>query len=172
MARDMRPVPLEEVEATLSPERRARVAELAAQIRAEQMSLAELRKARSMTQTTLARKMGKTQTFISQIESRNDLYISTLRDALKGMGADLTIMALFPDRKPVAITGFSDLDSLEPLAPLEGMRAGAAKIAPAKAKSGLKFKVAPRSKASSPRGTFRLRKQHQRHAGKVAAKAR
>lgn len=146
MARDdMRPATLAEMEAMLTPEARARVEKLAAEIIAEEMSLAELRKVRSLTQSELAKRMGKSQTFISHIESQGDAYISTIRDHLKAMGGDLVIMAQFPDMAPVSISGFSDLQSakLEP-AQLEPATLATAKPKGVRIRAGLlvkRFKI-------------------------------
>jgi transcriptional regulator with XRE-family HTH domain len=112
MARDMRPVTLEEIEAKMSPEQRARVDKLTAQMRAEEMSLAQLRKAREMTQTALARKLGKTQAHVSRIESAGDLFISTLRKQVEGLGGTLDVRAVFPDMAPVSIGGFKELEPM------------------------------------------------------------
>ena len=110
MARDMRPITLEEIEAKMSPEQRARVNKLTAQMRAEEMSLAQLRKAREMTQTALARKLGKTQAHVSRIESAGDLFISTLRKQVEGLGGTLDVRAVFPDMVPVSISGFKEIE--------------------------------------------------------------
>ena len=80
MARDMRPIPLEEIEARMSPAQRARVDKLTAKMRAEEMSLAQIRKARAITQSTLAQRLGKSQALVSHIESAGDLFDHAPRD--------------------------------------------------------------------------------------------
>jgi len=45
---------------------------------------------------------------VSRIEKRTDLYLSTLRSYVEGVGGKLTIMAEFPDRSPVFLTGLGE----------------------------------------------------------------
>jgi predicted transcriptional regulator len=78
---------------------------------AEEMSLAELRKARQQSQAELAKKLGKQQADISKIERRTDMYLSTLRSVVEGMGGTLEIVAKFPDHAPVLISQFETLNS-------------------------------------------------------------
>lgn len=106
MARNMRPVTLEEIEAGMSSAQRARVDRLAAEMRAEEMSLAQIRKARSITQSVLAHRLGKSQALISHIENAGDLFISTLRTQVEALGGKLDIRANFPDMPTVSIAGF------------------------------------------------------------------
>lgn len=61
------------------------------------MPLADIRKARELTQAALAEKLKVEQGAISKIESRNDLYLSTLRDYIEGMGGNLELRADFPN---------------------------------------------------------------------------
>lgn len=80
-------------------EERAIVAEhaLMEEIRLHDRTLADLRKARRLTQADLASTSGKTQPEISRIEHQTDLYISTLRDYLRGLGGELMLVARFGD---------------------------------------------------------------------------
>jgi len=91
MARNFR-----ELEAKMSPERRARVA---ARVREEltKMPLHQLRNAREMTQTRLAEVLEMDQGNISKLEKRTDMYLSTLRSYVEAMGGSLEIRAVFPD---------------------------------------------------------------------------
>jgi DNA-binding transcriptional regulator YiaG len=92
----------------LSPERRKKVDARAAQLIAEQMTLRELRKARKLTQERLAETLGIGQEQVSRLEQRSDLLLSTLRSYIEAMGGSLTIVAKFPNQRPVAITGISE----------------------------------------------------------------
>lgn len=91
MARNFR-----ELEAKMSPERRARVA---ARVKEElaKMPLHQLRNAREMTQTRLAEVLEMDQGNISKLEKRTDMYLSTLRSYVEAMGGTLEIRAVFPD---------------------------------------------------------------------------
>ena len=90
--------------------RRAKVEARAAELIAEEMSLRDLRKARKRTQVRVARELGIKQENVSRIEKRSDLLISTLRGYVEAMGGTLRLVAEFPDRPPVALTGISALD--------------------------------------------------------------
>ena len=85
-------------------ERRA-IEKRAAELIAEEMTLQELRRAREMTQVKMAKKLGIAQKQISEIEKRTDMHISTLRRSIEAMGGTLALVAEFPDRKPVKLTG-------------------------------------------------------------------
>ena len=85
-------------------ERRA-IEKRAAELIAEEMTLQELRRAREMTQIKMAKKLGVAQKQISEIEKRTDMHISTLRRSIEAMGGTLALVAEFPDRKPVKLTG-------------------------------------------------------------------
>lgn len=47
----------------------------------------------------------------SRLEQRSDLLISTLRSYVEAMGGRLTLVAEFPDRKPVVLSGIAALDT-------------------------------------------------------------
>ena len=91
MARNFR-----ELEAGMSPERRARVA---ARVKEELalMPLHQIRSARRMTQTRLAELLEMDQGNISKLEQRTDMYLSTLRSYVEAMGGALEIRAVFPE---------------------------------------------------------------------------
>ena len=78
---------------------------------AEEMTLQELRRARTMTQVKMAKTLGVAQKQISEIEKRTDMHISTLRRSIEAMGGTLSLVAEFPDRKPVVLTGISAIDA-------------------------------------------------------------
>ncbi|MDB4948630.1 MAG: transcriptional regulator [Gemmatimonadetes bacterium] len=77
------------------------------------MPLQELRRARSLSQRTLADTLGASQAAISKLERRADMYVSTLRRYIEGMGGELDITARFPDGS-VEISQFHDIEDLEP----------------------------------------------------------
>ena len=73
------------------------------------MSLSQLRKAHTLTQVRLAETLGTTQESISRIEHNSDLLLSTLRSYIKAMGGELQLVAQFPDKPPISISGFGVL---------------------------------------------------------------
>ena len=94
----------------MDPERRRQVEERAAELIAEEMTLRELRKARRLTQARVAAELGITQDGVSRLEQRSDLLLSTLRKTVKAMGGNLSLVARFPDRPPVELSGISEGD--------------------------------------------------------------
>ena len=100
-------VSLEEMLAEESEESRARIRLLADEIRTE-MNLREVRRARKLTQARLSKKLKIGQEGVSRIEKRTDLYLSTLRSYIKGVGGELTLMVKFPDRPPVILAGLGE----------------------------------------------------------------
>jgi DNA-binding XRE family transcriptional regulator len=95
----------------LSSARRKKIKSRAAQLVAEELSLRELRRAHKLTQERIAETLGIGQDQVSRLEQRSDLLISTLRSYVEAMGGHLTIIAEFPDRKPVVISGIAALDA-------------------------------------------------------------
>jgi DNA-binding XRE family transcriptional regulator len=102
---------LERIRKGLSPARRKKIEARAAQLVAEEMTLQELRQARKLTQVRMARALGITQDGVSRLEKRSDLLLSTLRKSVQAMGGTLSLVAEFPDRDPVVLSGIADDDS-------------------------------------------------------------
>lgn len=92
----------------LSPAQRKKVEARAAELIAEEMTLRELRHARKLTQVRMAKKLGITQDSVSRLEKRSDLLLSTLRKTVEAMGGNLSLVAEFPDRKPVVLFGLAE----------------------------------------------------------------
>ena len=91
----------------LSPARRKKVEARAAELIAEEMTLRELRHARKLTQVKMAKTLGVTQDSVSRLEKRSDLLLSTLRKTVRAMGGNLWLVAEFPDRAPVVLSGIA-----------------------------------------------------------------
>ena len=94
----------------LSPAQRKKVEARAAELIAEEMTLRELRHARKLTQVKMAKTLGVTQDSVSRLEKRSDLLLSTLRKAVEAMGGSLSLVAEFPDRAPVVLSGIAEDD--------------------------------------------------------------
>jgi transcriptional regulator with XRE-family HTH domain len=75
------------------------------------MTMRELRKARQVTQVEMAKALGVKQEQVSRIEKRTDLHISTLRRSIEALGGELSLVAKFPNREPVRLTGFAEIES-------------------------------------------------------------
>ncbi|MEO8025274.1 MAG: XRE family transcriptional regulator [Bryobacteraceae bacterium] len=94
----------------LGPAQRKKVEARAAELIAEEMTLRELRRARKLTQVKMAKKLGVTQDSVSRLEKRSDLLLSTLRKTVEAMGGNLSLVAEFPDRDPVILSGIAEDD--------------------------------------------------------------
>ncbi len=97
--------------ASLPADRQRKIAQRSKAILAEELTLRELRRAKKMTQVKLAKKLGVAQKQISEMEKRTDMHISTLRRSVEALGGKLSLVAEFPDRPPVILTGIASLDT-------------------------------------------------------------
>ncbi len=93
---------------SLPARQRRKVEARAAELMAEEMTLRELRKARKLTQVRLAKTLKINQDSVSRLEKRSDLLLSTLRRAVEAMGGTLSLVAKFPDRRPVVLSALGD----------------------------------------------------------------
>jgi DNA-binding XRE family transcriptional regulator len=125
-------VTLEEMLALESEETRQWVKQRTAELIAEELNLRDLRRLRKLTQARLSKKLKIGQEGVSRIEKRTDLYLSTLRSYVEGVGGKLSLIVEFPDRQPVVLAGLGE-DAGE----VEGKKKAKKKSkAPAKSKSG------------------------------------
>jgi transcriptional regulator with XRE-family HTH domain len=102
------PTNVDEIIGKLSPAQRKKVQARAAQLIAEEMTLRELRHGRKLTQVRMAKTLGITQDSVSRLEKRSDLLLSTLRKTVQAMGGKLSLVAEFPDRAPVVLSGIAE----------------------------------------------------------------
>jgi transcriptional regulator with XRE-family HTH domain len=107
------PVNVNEKIRRLTVAQRRKVESRAAELIAEEMSLRELRRARKLTQVRVAKTLGITQDSVSRLEKRSDLLLSTLRKTVKAMGGSLSLVAKFPDRPPVVLSGLAESEPRE-----------------------------------------------------------
>ena len=103
-------VSLDEILQALPEERRQRIETRAAELIAEELNLRELRRLRKLTQCRLSKKLKIGQEGVSRIEKRSDLYISTLRSYVEGIGGKLSLVVELPDRPPVILAGLGGDD--------------------------------------------------------------
>jgi len=92
----------------MPPERQERIQKKTEQL-IRDLPLDELRAARNLTQEQLAKALGVEQAAVSRMERRTDMYVSTLQTAIKAMGGDLEIRAVFPEGV-VRIDQFRDIE--------------------------------------------------------------
>lgn len=98
--------PMEEVLSALPVKRRARI-ESRGHALLERIdrhaTLAEMRKGRGISQAKLADVLGVKQTQVSRLEGRKDPRLSTLRRTVEALGGELTLIATFPNQKPMVL---------------------------------------------------------------------
>src|SRR5438132_11733872 len=107
------PIMLKDKMKGLSPAQRKKGEARAAELIAEEMTLRELRHARKLTQVKMAKTLGVTQDSVSRLENRSDLLLSTLRKTVEAMGGNLSLVAEFPDRAPVVLSGIAEDDHMQ-----------------------------------------------------------
>jgi len=99
---------LDDIRRAMPEERRMRIEQLASKMIAEELNLREVRRLRKLTQARLSKKLKIGQEGVSRIEKRSDLYISTLRSYVEGVGGKLKLVVELPDRPPVILTGLGE----------------------------------------------------------------
>jgi transcriptional regulator with XRE-family HTH domain len=95
----------------MSETRRQKIEARAAELAAEEMSLRDLRRAHRLTQARVGKALKIGQDGVSRLEQRSDLLISTLRNYVAAMGGELELVARFPHRPAVAVTGLAGIES-------------------------------------------------------------
>ncbi len=103
--------------ARLPEDRRRRIEKMTAELIAEELNLREMRRLRKLTQARLSRKLKIGQEGVSRIEKRSDLYLSTLRNYVEGVGGKLSLVVEFPDRPPIRLSGLGEPAAEEPAKP-------------------------------------------------------
>ena len=104
-------VTLKKMVASLSAKERKAVEARAADLIAEEMTLRDLRNALELTQKTMAKSLGINQENLSRLERRAALLLSTRSSYVEAMGGHLRLVAEFPDRPPVFLTGLAALEN-------------------------------------------------------------
>ncbi|MBV9999850.1 MAG: XRE family transcriptional regulator [Verrucomicrobia bacterium] len=102
---------LDRIRKEMSPVRRRKIEARSAEILAEEMTRQQLRRARKLTQVRMAKKLGMTQDGVSRLEKRTDVLLSTLRGYVEALGGKLSLVAEFPDRGPVILSGIAEDES-------------------------------------------------------------
>jgi transcriptional regulator with XRE-family HTH domain len=90
--------------------RRKKINKRAKELIAQEMTLRDLRKALELTQADISSRLHMNQEAISRLERRSDLLLSTLVSYIKAMGGELSLTAKFPNRPPIKLSGFEDIE--------------------------------------------------------------
>lgn len=104
------PITLKDKMKGLSAARRKKIEARTDELVKEHMTLQQLRRARKLTQVSVAKQLGITQDSVSRLEQRSDLLLSTLRKTVEALGGNLSLLAEFPDRAPVLLSGMAEID--------------------------------------------------------------
>ena len=105
-------IPVDDILKKLPPEEQAAIAARSRALADEYLTMQDLRKARELTQERMAQLLGIKQENVSRLEKRSDLLLSTLASYVAAMGGRLRLVAEFPDRSPVELSG---IGSAEPI---------------------------------------------------------
>lgn len=95
---------------TLPENRQKNIKSRAEDLIAQEMTLRDLRKALQLTQVEVADVLHMNQEAVSRLERRSDLLLSTLCAYIESMGGKLKLIAEFPNRPPVYLMGFDDIE--------------------------------------------------------------
>jgi hypothetical protein len=101
-------IPYERVFREFSVEDQQWIKRRAEELKAEELNLREVRRLRKLTQARLSKKLKIGQEGVSRIEKRTDLYISTLRSYVEGVGGKLKLVVELPDRPPILLSGLGE----------------------------------------------------------------
>ena len=104
----MMAVPLDNVLKKLPAEEQRAIEARSCELIAEYLTLQDLRKARELTQERMAELLGIKQENVSRLEKRTDLLLSTLSSYVAAMGGRLQLVAEFPNRPPVVLSGLGE----------------------------------------------------------------
>lgn len=104
------PIRLQDFLAELPIEEQEAIKRRSEELLAEYATLRQVREARDRSQEAIAATLNINQAAVSKLERRTDMYVSSLRKLIQAMGGELDIVARFPDRPPIHITQFQDLD--------------------------------------------------------------
>jgi hypothetical protein len=96
---------------TVGELRRKRIANRAAELIAKELTLRDLRQALNYTQVRMGECLNIGQEGVCRIEQRADLLVSTLRAYVEAMGGRLHLTAQFPNRPPVELAGFAEMEN-------------------------------------------------------------
>jgi transcriptional regulator with XRE-family HTH domain len=106
---------INEIIASLPPERQRRIAKRSRQLKNEVETLRELREAAGKAQAHIATALRIKQPSVSKIERQTDMYLSTLRSYVEALGGELELTVRLPSRPPVRLRQLGEaLDTPQP----------------------------------------------------------
>ena len=103
-------IPVEDILKQLPANEQRAIEARTRELVAEYLTLQDVRKARALTQERMAELLGINQENVSRLEKRTDLLLSTLGSYIAAVGGRLQIVAEFPDRPPIVLSGLGHTD--------------------------------------------------------------
>lgn len=101
---------LEEMISAETPEVQAKIEARYLELLEEAGSLAEVRKLADNSQVELAEKLHIKQPTISKMERQADMYLSSLREYIEGVGGKLRLVVTLPNvKEPLVLRGIGEL---------------------------------------------------------------
>ena len=100
---------LNEIIADLPPERQEGIEARYQELQQEVESLRELRQLAGKAQEEVATALNIKQPSVSKIEKQADMYLSTLRSYVEGIGGKLELTVMLPQRPPLRLNHLGDL---------------------------------------------------------------
>ena len=108
---------LDQVIASLPPERQESIEARYRELKQEVESLRELRRIAGKAQADIADRLHIKQPSVSKIEKQADMYLSTLRSYVEAVGGKLELIVRLPDHPPLHLHQIGD--AFEPASPSE-----------------------------------------------------
>ncbi len=102
---------LNDVIATLPPERQAQVDARYQEIKLEVEGLRELRQMAGKAQADIAMVLNIKQPSVSKIEKQADMYLSTLRSYVEAIGGQLELTVKLPERPALRLHHLGDIST-------------------------------------------------------------
>jgi DNA-binding transcriptional ArsR family regulator len=139
-----------ELEATMSPESRAKIDARVRQTMSR-LRLSDIREAVGHTQVAIAAKLKLGQASVSKIESAADMYLSTLRRYIEALGGELVVSAQFPEGTVVPIDSLSSASKVRKKRATAKKKALGKKLAATKSTATRSVAGAKRARSKSTR---------------------
>ena len=108
---------LQQIIATLPPERQAKIDARYRELKGEIESLRELRQVAGKAQADVARALRIKQPSVSKIERQADMYLSTLRTYVRALGGELDLLVRLPRRPALRLRHLGDVFQPTPAKP-------------------------------------------------------
>lgn len=104
------PISVDEIIASLDPDEKCEVERLTGELRAELSTCQRLNEARERARNQVGRQLGMNRDEMRRLERTCYLLICTLRETIEAEGGSLSLVADFPDGKPLELAAIGEHD--------------------------------------------------------------